>query len=419
MSSVSDVSSLAPTIRGGLPQPGEDAPFYLIYRTGFGATNGTSIYLAKLFDGAPRPFVHVMWDAVEGGMDSSGTTLVADDLASWGFLPFRRPAHLVAGLCRHLGFRWWDGARLNRPRMQRALGRLPVRPKAAWIVCMMESDAEKIIPLWETLGEPPFVLHVMDIFHDGISEVATPRFVDLIRRASHVICISEEIAHEVRRWGARSVSLVLCASSFSTARRRPGFARPLRVVLSGALWNICYERNAAVEHLAAAWPLIKERWSDAELHYTGSSGGDFPAALRRDLHDHGLLGTEDYEQLLNTCDLAYLPVSHPGDSFARFSLPSRLADYLACGLPILAATEPGTAVHSFLQSLPDGCATNVRSAEEVVSAINGFITAPERWKKASLAAAAFARENLAVDAVRSQVFDALHEHCGAEARLNP
>ena len=418
MSSVSDVSSPTPTIHGGIPLREDDAPFYLIYRTGLGATDGTSIYLAKLLGGAHRPFVHVMWDAVEGGVDSPGATVVADDLAPWGFLPFRRPAHLAAGLCRHLGFRWWDGARLNRPRMQRAIGRLPMRPKAAWIVCMMESDAEKIIPLWEALGEPPFVLHVMDIFHDGVSEEATPRFVDLIRRASHVICISEEIAREVRRVGARSVSLVLCASSFSTARRHPGFARPLRVVLSGALWNICYSRNAAVEHLAAAWPLIKARWSDAELHYTGSSGGDFPAVLRRDLHDHGLLGTEDYEQLLNTCDLAYLPVSHPGNSFARFSLPSRLADYLACGLPILAATEPGTAVHSFLQSLPDGCATNVRCADEVVSAISGFITAPERWEKASLAAAAFARENLAVDAVRSQVVGALHQYCGAEARVN-
>jgi hypothetical protein len=418
MSSVSNVSAPNPAIQGGSSRREGDAPFYLIYRTGFGATNGTSIYLAKLLKDAHRPFVHVMWDAIEGGTDSSGATLVADDLAPWLFLPFRRPATLAAGLCRRLGWRWWDGARLDRRTMQRALERLPSRPKTAWVVCMMESDAEKIVPLWEALGEPPFVLHVMDVFHHGFSEEKTPRFVDLIRQARHVICISEEIAREVRQVGARSVSLVRCASGFSTASRRTGFARPLRVVLSGALWNICYHRNAAVEHLAAAWPSIKARWSDAELHYTGSSGGDFPTSLRGDLRDHGLLDADDYEQLLNTCDLAYLPVSHPGDSFARFSLPSRLADYLACGLPVLAATEEGTAVHSFLQSLPPGCATNVQSAEEVVNAISGLVAEPEKWKQASLAAAAFARDNLAVEAVRSQIFQTLDEQCGAEARVN-
>lgn len=369
-------------------------------------------------DGGRRPFVHVLWDAFEAGAKSGGPVVVADDLAPWGWLGVPRARLLAVKASGCLGLRWWNGTRLNRRRMHRTLERLSIRPTMAWIVCMMESDAEKIVPLWETLGEPPFVLHVMDIFHDGFSEETTPRFVDLIRRARHVVCISEEIAREVRRCGARSASLALCASGFSPDRRHRGFARPLRLVLSGALWNICYQRNAAVDHLAAAWPLIKARWSDAELHYTGSSGGDFPASLRQDLHDHGLLDVDDYEQLLNSCDLAYLPVSHPGDSFARFSLPSRLADYLACGLPILAATEPGTAVHSFLQSLPPGCATNVRSAEDVVSAINGFVAAPAGWEQASLAAAGFARKNLSVEAVRSQIFHTLDKYCGEAARMN-
>jgi hypothetical protein len=49
----------------------------------------------------------------------------------------------------------------------------------------------------------------------------------------------------------------------------------------------------------------------------------------------------------------------------------------------------------------------------VVNAISGFVAEPERWKQASLAAAAFARDNLAVDEVRSQIFQSLDEHCGA------
>jgi len=73
---------------------------------------------------------------------------------------------------------------------------------------MHEWDASRAFALWEGAGKPPFVLHVLDIFHDRLSEAETPKFQRLIQEARHVLCISANIAEEMQRNGARSVSLL-------------------------------------------------------------------------------------------------------------------------------------------------------------------------------------------------------------------
>lgn len=386
-------------------------PVYLLYRTGFAPTNGTSVYLERLLQGLENPVVHLMWDISEAGAQSVRDVVVVDDNAArWPF-PFRRGRGVYMRCRDLLGLNWWTNGQLNQRRLRRALKSFHARPARAWIICMHESDARRACAIWEAIGHPPFVLHVMDIFHTGLSQAETPTFRRLVGEARHVICISDNIASEVRNSGAKSVGIVPCCAAFS-GEGRETLKRPLRIVITGTIWSGVYEDNPAARLLLTAWPEIKARFPDVELHYAGACGAHLPEQLRDEIHNHGLLSHSAYHNLLLSCHLAYLLVSHPGSTVGRYSVPSRLADYLACGLPTIVCTDQATAISAFLNDLPHGCALNVSSAEALVQAVIAFVERPSYWAEASTKAAAYARGKLHVDVVRAELFRQLESAIG-------
>ena len=384
-------------------------PLYLIYRTGFAPTSGTSVYVSRLLRGRENSVVHLMWDISESGAKSVEQVVVADDamaMAWWPF-PFYRGRGVYMRCRSRLGLDWWSRDQLNLAKLNRKLRTFRSRPRRAWVICMHEWDASRACALWEGVGKPPFVLHVMDIFHDRLSEGETPKFRRLIQEARHVLCISANIAAEMRNNGAKSVSLLPLCSGFSVDGRQP-FGSPLRIVVSGTIWS--GDSADAFKLLVDSWPAIKQQFPAVELHYCGASGKQLPRELLGEILDHGLLSHEAYQDLLRRCHLAYLPVSHPSHTVGRFSIPSRLADYLACGLPVIASTDPGSGIFSFLSSLPRGCAANVADTKALVQAVMAFAGDSVRWAEASTKAASYARQQLRVENVRAELFRQL-ERC--------
>ena len=380
-------------------------PLYLIYRTGFAPTSGTSVYVSRLLRGHENSVVHLMWDISESGAKSVEQVVVADDavaMAWWPF-PFYRGRGVYMRCRSRLGLDWWGRDQLNLAKLDRKLQTFRSRPRRAWLICMQEWDAFRACALWEGVGKPPFVLHVMDISHDRLSEEETPKFRRLVQEARHVLCISANIAAEMRSNGAKSVSLLPPCSSFSVDGRQP-FGSPLRIVISGTIWSGVYADNPAVKLLVDSWRAIKQQFPAVELHYCGASGKQLPNELLGEILDHGLLSHEAYQDLLRRCHLAYLPVSHPSHTVGRFSIPSRLADYLACGLPVIASTDPGTGIFSFLTSLPRGCVENVADTKAMVQAVMAFAGDSVSWAEASTKAASYARQQLRVENVRAELF---------------
>jgi hypothetical protein len=344
-----------------------------------------------------------MWDISESGAKSVEQVVVADDamaMAWWPF-PFYRGRGVYMRWRSRLGLDWWSRDQLNLAKLNRKLHTFRSRPRRAWVICMHEWDASRAYALWKGVSKPPFVLHVMDIFHDRLSEEETPNFRRLIQEARHVLCISANIAAEMRNNEAKSVSLLPPCSNFSTEGRQP-LGVQLRMVITGTVGG--YADNAALKLLTDSWPAIKDQFPSVELHYSGLSAKQLPDKLRGEVQDHGLLSHTAYEDLLRRCHLAYLPVSHPSTTVGRFSLPSRLTDYLACGLPIIACTDKGTAIWSFLNSLPDGCAANVTDAAGLCNAVARFARNPLHWAEASATAAEHARLNFRVEKVRTELF---------------
>ena len=259
----------------------------------------------------------------------------------------------------------------------------------------------ELVPSGKVWVSHPSFSMSLDIFHDRLSEGETPKFRRLIREARHVLCISANIAAEMRSNGAKSVSLLPLCSAFSVDGRQP-FGSPLRIVVSGTIRRGVSED--AFKLLVDSWPAIKQQFPAVELHYCGASGKQLPRELLGEILDHGLLSHEAYQDLLRRCHLAYLPVSHPDHTVWRFSIPSRLADYLACGLPVIASTDSGSGIFSFLSSLPRGCAANVADTEALVQAVMAFAGDSVSWAEASAKAASYARQELRVENVRAELF---------------
>jgi hypothetical protein len=309
---------------------------------------------------------------------------------------------------RLLGLSWWNGRQLNLRKFHHNLKRLNCLPGRAWIICLQESDAAKICALWDALANPPFVLHVMDIFHHRISDSETPNFRRLVREARHVICISQNIADEMLANGARSVGLLPPCTSFSPCDRKP-YASPLKLLMSGAIWQNGGGADPALDLLGSSWKEIKSQFPGMELHYAGLHASRLPEVLRAELRDHGLLGFDAYQRLLKECHVAYLPVSHLSHTFARFSLPSRLVDYLACGLPLLGFTDRGTAIHAFLRDLPQGCAAIVSDKTGLLAALANLACDPGRWALSSARASEYARQHFTVSRVRAELWRQLDQ----------
>ncbi len=199
------------------------------------STNGTSVYVSRVLRGREYSVVHLMWDISESGAKSVEQVVVADDAMAmlwWPFLLFYRGLGVYMRWRSRLGLDWWSRDQLNLAKLNRKLRIFRSRPRRAWVICMHEWDASRACALWEGSGKPPFVLHVMDIFHDRLSEEETPNFRRLIREATRVLCISANIAAEMRNNGAKSVSLLPLCSGFSVDGRQP-FGSLLRIVVSG------------------------------------------------------------------------------------------------------------------------------------------------------------------------------------------
>lgn len=378
------------------------SPTFLIYRTGFAPSNGSSVQMTRLLAPVQDSLVHLMWDAKEAGDQSVPRVINTDDDIIWK-RPFGRLGRQWQRWQKRTGQSWWDATRLNTGKLARALARIPLTPRQAYMICGREWDAERAEALWQAAGSPPYILHVLDILDADFSETKTPCFVRLIRNARHVLCLNRLIENEMKIAGADSTSISsLCSDMVPTTRPMP--SGPLKVSISGALYKDLFGETRAMRLLCEGWGELARAFPGAELHYAGASSWGLPTELRPHIHDHGLLEADEYRKLLNRCHMAYVPVSHANNTAARFSLPSRIPDYLIAGLPVIACTTEGTGIYEFFESTPRECTRIVADANEFLSTVREFAGDAARWEKASNAAVAYSKNMFAVPPAQEKLF---------------
>jgi hypothetical protein len=314
-----------------------------------------------------------------------------------------RGGRLVSLAERSVGASWWRGNEVDGRRLRRLLDDRGWRCDVAYVCPSNEEQAECTASILDVLG-CPYVAHLWDLCHDdGLDPDARGGYRRLIAGASEVLALNEAIAEQVEGLGAERPRIVRFGQEPIPRASRPPTPETLRLVMVGSIGG---EGNPALRVLVEAWPAIREMAPGARLVYLGQHHARMDERLRRIVTHPGLLDAEGYQRELASSHVAFLPSPDRLDCFGRFSLPSRVSDYLMAGLPVAARVGAGTATERFLAPLTPAAVRMTHTAEELAAAVRAWMD-EEAWHAASDAARAFAEAHFAIDAVRERVFAAL------------
>jgi hypothetical protein len=241
---------------------------------------------------------------------------------------------------------WW---RHDRPasNVVSFLESLREETSSVYLAPLDASDARRMTEIINILKRP-FVLHLWD-FLDNENDATTRR---LIENAANVFCLNDKILSDVVAIrGDASILTFRRAAAKNTAKRSD--VEEIRVALSGELGVYL----GGVKCLIAATQHLRERGRQCSVVYLGTS--------KRDLKRSGLASSdlisvkgfipsaEHRDQVLSKCTVGFIPgplLSPESNARSKYSIPSRILDFMAVGLPIAGTLHPDSAAFSFCRS---------------------------------------------------------------------
>lgn len=265
-------------------------------------------------------------------------------------------------VCEWLGISSWSGSDLRPWRAERVVNQYRQRVSIAYVAPLSEGDASRCLEL-ANLMEVPFVLHLWDVLQGDVTQGALRELVD---RADKVFCVSQALLDDVLL--LRSDAELLCfsrdASLVKAASRDRG---PLRIVMHGNVSSYA----EGLDDLDQAIALLERRGLKVKVSYLGS-----PKILRHAnttikdrVHVGGFLPTQrDLDLELGRAHVAFLPGPKRDprlDLRSRYSIPSRILDYMAVGLPIVGAVHKDSATAGFAGKLGLDSALTCSGPEEI------------------------------------------------------
>ncbi len=295
-------------------------------------------------------------------------------------------------VCEWLRISSWSGNELRPGLAERLVTEYRERVSSAYVAPLGEADARRCLKLAGLIGVP-YVLHLWDVLHGDVSSGALRELVD---RADSVFCVSQPLLDDVSliRSDAELLSFSRDASLVKASSRDRG---PLKVVMHGNVGSY----TEGLDDLDKAIALLERKGLKVEVSFLGS-----PRILRRAhttikgrVNVGGFLPTQqDLDCELSRAHVAFLPGPKKdprGDLRSRYSIPSRILDYMAVELPIVGAVHKASATGDFVRNLGvDGAATC--SGPEEIAEWLVRLARPKGWVEQS------ARSRHAFDLVQRQ-----------------
>jgi putative colanic acid biosynthesis glycosyltransferase WcaI len=138
-------------------------------------------------------------------------------------------------------------------------------------------------------------------------------------------------------------------------------------------------------------PEIAERNVKLVITGNGVAAGDVEAEIRSDRVEYlGLVSDERLEQELSSATLALVSQSHTG---AEFNLPSKLMNFMAYGLPIVAAVNPGGETARLVQKAEAGWVADSSAPDLFPRTVVSALDDPDDLRRNAEAARRYAEEN--------------------------
>lgn len=274
----------------------------------------------------------------------------------------------------------WTGDALDESTRRELVTKYKDKASALYLAPVEDVDAGRMRHLVE-LFERPFVLHLWDSLQQPLLESEHHRW--LIEHAHQVLVLSKPLLADARELRPDTAELLFVREQTSI-RAEAWAGGPLRVALIGFL--PAYRTGLHLLH--EAYLQMRAEGMPVELHFVGS-----PRALRR-LQEPEITKGMTYtghlrsnaarDAALASCHVAFLPgpLEAPEEDLrSRYSIPSRVLDFMAVGLPVVGTVHPRSATGQFYAEYGIGKHLLCGSAQQIVDALTE-LRAPEAWQEA-------------------------------------
>jgi hypothetical protein len=345
-----------------------------ITRFGISSTSAIGVQTRNFIE-AQTNWLHVFWSRSEfSNYDARSSAIENLFCSRYSIFKKEGPAKRAA---ESLGLSWWKGNKLQQKRAEAFQRFVRERVGVIYMAPIDENDAGRMRHLAQ-LADRPYVLHLWDI----LDQSATSRDLDwLIENAQHVFCLTTSLLERVSAKRSDGTILLFCRKGSSYKATVPE-AKHLNIALIGDVGSY----SEGLELLRGAVTILRGRDTKLKLTYIGP-----PSIVRKlrpeivaEITPFGFAKTDEIrDQALSECNIAFLPgPSLPPqlDLRSKYSIPSRILDFFATGLPIAGTVHRESATASFLNGrYPGGhlfCATATELAnalEEIADAKNWSI----------------------------------------------
>lgn len=457
-------------------------PRTLIVGKGFDRASGVGITLTSLFHGWPKDRLAAV-STVSDAMDSSVCEAyygIGSEEASWVWPISRFERHVPSG---PVSPRTRDDSGRRRdvsdaPQASRREGHLSgLARQAAWVALVAsggEHFTRRLNPSARLLAwirdfrpavlythleslpmirfvdklvtqlELPLVIHMMDDWpsvpeHEGLLGPATRRIIDrdlrrLMNRAACNMAISQYMCNAFQtRYGHDFLPFhnVLDRLSWSVAPRESWRAGdPFRLVYAGRVGKANEE---ALRDVAAVVASLAETGLAIRLEIYALERAPFPPGTWPDSSAVRVLpavGYDDIPGLLVGADLLVLPLdfSQKDIAYARYSMPTKVAEYLGAGTPILVYCPEDTAVGHYARTSAWGVVVGTRDRAALSNTIARLAVDEQERERLGRIALDVARTDHDPTRVREDFAEALWRasrsvsgapNCGSPPQMSP
>ena len=278
-----------------------------------------------------------------------------------------------------LGLSSWTGSDLRPTFAKRLAADYRGRVSSAYVAPLGEIDAARCLELTNLVGVP-FVLHLWDVLE---GDVATGALRQLVDRAERVFCVSQPLLDDVLKIRG-DADLLSFSRDPSQATAKPREQGPIKVVMHG---NVCSYAEG-LNDLDKAIDLLERVGVQVEVSFLGS-----PKILRladttikKRVKVRGFMPTQrELDHELSSAHVGFLPGPKldPGfDLRSRYSIPSRILDYMAVDLPIVGVVHEASATGGFVRKLGLQPAATCSGPEEVADWLLR-LSRPDLWAEQS------------------------------------
>jgi hypothetical protein len=324
----------------------KSTPSRILFVTSMPASRSNAIGLQTLYfaKALGHNWCHLYWDSGMGESEvPQSHPLSSVILRRW---PFKVGRGFLLRQLQRSRLDWWQGNRLlesQKPRLREMLR----NTKFAYVAPLRNSEATKCREILETVA-CPFVVHVWDLSDCALNE----DYAWLFSHAERVFCLSSTMVDKMCSTSPCKVSFLTFVRPPSKFRSAFAPAGELKIALIGFLQP--YQDGLML--LSSALETFRGDSAKIRLIYIGPPAQlkYMPSPLRHITDYAGFLDDDARDRVLASCHIAYLPgpLLPPGaDLRSKHSIPSRMADYLAVGLPVLAAAHPHSATADFFSTI--------------------------------------------------------------------